>query len=465
MRPHKVALLVLILGFGGALETAWGVRTHLGVGAAGCRVLGGKFWGPSFSFEEETRQDLALGTAVEVENAFGEVHISSGGPAQFRVGLRKVVFLSGEERAKEFASRIRVRTGLVGSTLRISTNREEVAAGNNAVGFETHLEIQVPSGTPVKVRNEHGALAVSDVGPSELEASFGELRAERVAGNATLKNRHGDVAASGIQGVLTLSSRYGDVELRDLQERALVEVEHGDVSAKGVSGLALDLKYGDLDAEDVRGDIEVRGEHNGVRVSGVTGRAAIEASYQDMDLAKVAGDVSVKAEHSEVRVTGARGAVSVETSFDDVSLADIDGPVEVGIEHGGLHAERLARGVKARVSGDDVVLDSFRGPVTIEARRAGVRLVPDGPLASPVSVSTANGDIRLEVPAGSRFDLDVTAEAGEIGMEGVPGLIMTESAKGRVTAKVGGGGDAVKLHTDHGDVKLATRAAVASRED
>lgn len=465
MKAHKVALLVLILGLGGALETAWSVRNHLGIGAAGCRVLGGKFYGPSFSFEEATRQPLEAGMVVDLENAFGGVHIESGEPGMVRVALRKVVFLSGEERAKDFASRLHLRVAVEGSTLRISTNREEVAAGNPGVGFETHLEIRVPAGTRVKVRNEHGPLEVTDVGPADLESSFDDLRAERVAGSATLKNRHGDVAAAGIQGTLTLSARYGDVDVRDVQGRAAIEIEHGDLSAKSVAGLTLDLNYGDLSAEDVRGDLEVRGEHNGVRASGVTGRAVIAASYQDVDVAKVGGEVSVKAEHSEVRVAEARAAVVVETSYDDVSLADVDGPVEVTVEHGGLQGRGLARGVKARVSGDDVVLDSFEGPVTIEARRSSVRLVPRGALASPVSVSTSNGDIRLVVAAGSRFDLDATVEAGEIGVGGVPGLAVSESARGRIAGRVGGGGEAVTLRADHGDVRLEPSSAVASRED
>ena len=52
MSARKIGLLILILGLGSALETAWAVRSHVDMGPEGCRVLGGRFYGPSYSFEE-----------------------------------------------------------------------------------------------------------------------------------------------------------------------------------------------------------------------------------------------------------------------------------------------------------------------------------------------------------------------------------------------------------------------------
>src|SRR6185436_20334314 len=46
VRASKLGLLILILAFGGAVETAWNVRQHIDVGPLGCRALGGRFYGP-----------------------------------------------------------------------------------------------------------------------------------------------------------------------------------------------------------------------------------------------------------------------------------------------------------------------------------------------------------------------------------------------------------------------------------
>ncbi len=62
MKPRKLALLFLILGFGALVETAYSLKTRMAIGPMGCRVLTGRFQGPSYSFEvEETRDNLPAG--------------------------------------------------------------------------------------------------------------------------------------------------------------------------------------------------------------------------------------------------------------------------------------------------------------------------------------------------------------------------------------------------------------------
>src|SRR6185295_11973170 len=90
---RKIGLLFLILGLGAGLETAWNVRNHIDLGPEGCRVLGGRFYGPSWTFEEEVRQAAPAGARVEVQNAFGSVRVSAGSPGEVKVRLRKLVFL------------------------------------------------------------------------------------------------------------------------------------------------------------------------------------------------------------------------------------------------------------------------------------------------------------------------------------------------------------------------------------
>lgn len=460
MKASRVGLLLVILGFGAAVETAWSLRNHLGIGAAGCRILGGKFYGPSFSFEAEGRNKVPEGTAVEVENAFGGVRIGRGSLGEVRVGLRKVVFLPSEGEARSFAADVRLTTTLVGSTLRVSTNRREL--GSRDVGFETHLEVEVPPGTTVTVRNEHGPVDVADVAGAEIESGYDAVRVDRVGGATSLKSRHGDVAVSDIKGPLVLSSRHGDVEVRDVGGRAQLEVEHGDVSLARLGDLTLKVRHGDLTAEAIRGDFEVHGEHAGVKAVDVAGRAVVETAYRSVDLQRIGGEARVKTEHGEIGATDVRGAVFAEATYDDVTLVRIGGPVEVTVNHGGLHAEKLARGARVKAFGDDVLLDGFRGPVEIDARRGGVRLVPDGALVEAVSVSTTNGGIWLEVPGGSRFDLDASAQRGEVQVD-LEGFTAGESGAAHVAGKLGGGGELVKLAAEQGDVSVATRSETASK--
>jgi len=458
---RRVGLLLLLLGFGGAVEGVWNVRNHVDIGAMGCHLLGSRFDGPSFSFEETKALEAPASLRVEIANGFGAVSVLEGRPGSVDVTLRKVVFLRSEDKAREFARRIVLETALEGSTLRVGTNRASLERSDGTTGFETHFEVKLPPGTAVKVDNDHGAVDVSDVASAEVAGSYESVRVERVAGDARVSGRHGDVSVSGVAGSLTLSARFGQAKVRDVKGPARLEVEHGDVEAEQMGQLSVEIKHGDATLGAVRGDLELRGEHAGVRIEAVSGRATVSTSYNDVELRDVGGDVRSTVDHGGLQAVGLKGALQAELSFGDASLEGIAGALEVKVDHGGVHAKDLQGGAKVEVLGDDVVLEGFRGPVEVEVQRGSVELTPAGPLTGSVSATAANG-VRLEVPAGSSFELLATSSRGEVQAE-LPGLSFKEKSPSRLAATLGGGELRVTLSADHGDVVLTPRKDVAER--
>ncbi|PYQ44102.1 MAG: hypothetical protein DMF77_08045 [Acidobacteria bacterium] len=465
MKGAKIGLLLAILAFGSTVETAWRIRNRIGPGAWGW-FTGRHFDGPSFTFDAQQTEVVAASTPVEVENAFGAVNVSAGAPGEVRVTLRKVVYLGAQEKARAFADRIQLQAVREGGALRVRTNRADLdhrlTGGDSEADFQTHLDVLVPPGTAVKVQNEHGAVAVTDVARADVSASFDTVRVERIAGPAAIEARHGDVHATGIKGDLKLTNRHGDVTIEDVEGKATLDVQHGEVSATRVGGLVVTGAHGDVTADAVHGDLDVHTQHGAVRGIDVTGRAAVETSFQGVTLEKVGGDARVHTEHGDVSLTDVTGAVDAQASFDDVSLTRIGGPVTVTVSHGAVRARGLEKGARVRASGDEVVLDGFRGPVEIEAERAVVRLVPAGAIVAAVKVTATHGAIELDVPAGSRIDVQASAQSGEITTD-VPGLSATQMSSGKLAATLGGGGNAVVLSTSHGDVRLRGAAAVAEK--
>jgi putative adhesin len=466
MRATKIGLLLLILAFGSTVETAWRVRNHLGPGGWGWFMNGGRFSGPSFSFTAEERVAVApTTTEVELENAFGSATVTQGAPGEVRISLRKVVFLSTEDKARAYADRILVQSRPEGAALRLSTNRLELeqATGNDgAVGFETHFEISVPPGTAVHITNEHGPVRVADVARATISASHDSVTVERVGGPVEIDARHGDVRASSIKGDVKITSAHGDVTVADVTGRASLDVQHGEVTAARVGGLVVNGAHGDITAETVQGDLEIHSQHAAVRGTGITGRASVETSFQGITLEKVGGDAAVHTEHGDVNLTDITGAVEAKASFNDVSLTRIGGLATVTVSHGAVRAAGLEKGAHVRATGDEVVLEGFHGPIDVEAERGAVRLVPAGAIEAPVKVTATHGGIELEVPAGSRFDLDASAAPGEITSD-VSGITMTQTGMGKLTGVVGGGGNAVVLVAQHGDVRLRSAATVAQK--
>jgi len=463
MKAAKIGLLLLLLGFGGVVETAFAVRNKIGIGPAGCRVIRGRFYGPSFTFDAaDQREAVPLGTAIEVDNAFGGVRVVQGTPGEVRVSLRKVVFRPTEEAARVFADRVHVEKTLAGTVLRVSTNRRALEGGAEDVGFETHLEIAAPPDTPVRVQADHGQVEVRDAARADVTNSYEPVQVERVKGDVTVDSRHGDVTVADVAGTLSVTARHGDVKVRDVTGAATLNVEHGEITADRVGGLVVTTRHGEVKAGDVRGDLEVHGEHTGVEVLGVAGRALVETTFGDVVAKNVTGELRVKSERGSVEATDVAGAVFAQASFDDVVLSRVAGPVDVAVEHGGFKGHGLEKGVKARVSGDGIVLEEFRGPIDVDAQRAGIELVPADALVDPVSANATHGAIRLSLPRGSRIDLEAAAQHGEVQVD-VPGLVLTRAEGARASGKIGGGGALVRLTAANGDVRVETPQAVAAQ--
>jgi hypothetical protein len=464
MKLRKILLLIVVLGFGGVIETARLVRGHADFGPTGCRVLAGKFYGPSFGFESEQRHPVPGGTALDVQNAFGAVRVGRGAPGEVHLKVRIVVYRQTEAEARAFADQVKVTAELSGTSLRVLNNREGLERHDAArVGFETHLELTVPPDTAVTVRNEHGAVDVVDVAAADLWGSFEPIRLARVGGPAVVKAQHGEVWISGVQGALALTARHGTVEVEDVADRASIESAHGAVTARRTGPLTVDTRYGEVNVEAVRGDLEIRAQHARVQAREVTGNALVESSYGDVDLEQVGGEARTRVEHGRLTIREVKGPAFAKASYNDVVLARIGGPVEVTVTHGGVQAEALENGGRVEASGNEVVIDGFRGPLAVQAQRAGVRLVPAGAIQWPITVSATHGGIRLEVPAGSRFELEATARRGEVSIN-VPGLTITQTEGSQVTGRLGSGGQLVKLTAENGEVRVEPRVEVAHEQ-
>jgi hypothetical protein len=463
MSARKIFFLILLLGFGAVVETAWHVRGDWRIGPEGCRVIGGRFYGPSYTFEQTAEQALPAGETprLEVRNAFGAVRVTAGAPGVVKVKLRKVVFLSTEEKAKAFADRVELRLSGDGALVKVGTSRDEIARRED-VGLETHLDVEAPADAVVEVRNEHGRVDLSGLANADVVTSFDGVAIEKIAGPLQLESRHGDVRVSGIGGGLTLTSRHGNVEVEDVAGAAKLDVEHGDLVTRRTGAADVALQFGGLTAEGVRGDLGFRGGHAELRATDVAGRAEVETSFAGIHLARIGGDVRATAKNGEVTAEDVAGGLFAETTHAGVSLERVDGPVESIVDHGSFEARGLAKGAKVRTTGGEASLDGFTGPVEVEVERGTARLSPRAALAAAVTASATHGEVHLDVPEGSAFDLDSESRRGEVRAE-VPGLAapQTDREPGRgqrLAGKLGGGGALVRLRAD-GDVVLEAKSA------
>ena len=84
MSARKIGMLILLLAAGGAIETAWQVKGHWQIGPQGCRVMGGRFYGPSFSFEQAEERAIGPAPQLTVKNSFGAVSVAPGNTCEVK---------------------------------------------------------------------------------------------------------------------------------------------------------------------------------------------------------------------------------------------------------------------------------------------------------------------------------------------------------------------------------------------
>jgi hypothetical protein len=151
------------------------------------------------------------------------------------------------------------------------------------------------------------------------------------------------------------------------------------------------------------------------------------------------------------------GKASVETAFDGIVLERVGGRVQAVVHHGGLEARGLAHGGHVRATGADVTLDGFSGPVDLEVERGSARLTPGAALDGEIVARASHGDVRLDVPEGSRFELTAESTRGRVDapFDGI--AVEDEGHRGqRASGRHAGGGVSLRLTAD-GDVTLESR--------
>jgi DUF4097 and DUF4098 domain-containing protein YvlB len=453
MRARKLLLLVVILCCGAGIEVAHGVRDDLSIGPTGCRVLSGRFYGPSFEFDTEERSELAPGTAVLVENAFGAVVVSGTGGSELSARLRTRVYAPGREQARAFSEQVRLDVGMLDGRLRVATNRDALGGESRRTpGFETDLELVVPAGTALEVRSHHARVELQDLGSAVVAASYEPVTVARVSGSVDLKARHGKLHVESIGGELDLQSSHGDVSIGDVAGAARLDVRHGAVRARGIAGLTLRHHYGQLDASEIAGDLELHGVHAGVRAREVSGKARVETSYADVRLSGVRGELRSVTLHGGLRVDSAGSALSAEVSDGRVRLDAVNGPLALTTRRSDVRVFGLREGGRIESDGNDVELRDFSGALEVRVRLGDIRLFPGGPLEHSLdAVSRDGGSITLALDPGSGFRLDAEAPHGEV-RDDLADFEVTRRERGKLTGGVGQASTPVSLRAERGDV-------------
>lgn len=278
----------------------------------------------------------ANGTLI-VENARGDVTISTGSDDQMHLSLDKSVYSNSDTDAKRMMDAMEPLITTSGTVVTV-----HMPAGNRQAA---NLSFAIPASTAVLLRTDRG-----------------------------------DVNVSGRQAAVTINSNRGDVQLTDIVGPVQVTMHRGDFSASNIQGdLVLNGRMNDLTLSQVTGSSTVNGDYFGdVHLERLLGPLHLHSSRTDIQLAQLAGSVSLDGGNLEVE--NATGPVSVSTRAKNVTLHDIRGEVQASNSNGGIEVTAL----------DPV------GAMNIENRNGSVRVTVPEDAKFSVQGSSIDGEAKTD---------------------------------------------------------------------
>jgi hypothetical protein len=236
-------------------------------------------WNPGCEYEREL--DITLSVAdserLAITAAAGDLEVTGhAGTSEARV---RGTLCSSEEAWLDQAE-IQALGGREASITVTLPDTDQVWTWLGSRYVYLDLEISVPAGLPLDIRDSSGDMKIRGTGAVAVQDSSGDVDIEETSGDVTLDDSSGDINLLAIGGNVTVRrDSSGDIDGRRIEGAVRVEKDSsGDIRFENVAGdLVVERdSSGDIVADSVGGDFRVLKDGSGeIRSSGVTGQVQI----------------------------------------------------------------------------------------------------------------------------------------------------------------------------------------------
>ncbi|HTS25244.1 MAG TPA: DUF4097 family beta strand repeat-containing protein [Bryobacteraceae bacterium] len=335
-----------------------------------------------------------------------------------------------------------------GATSGISRITFENPRGNIKVIGGDGLEVSVTGHKVLQAWARADADRTNERTPVEIVPQGDRLlirtNQDRVPDNQRI---HDDLEVTVPRGV-TVEARghNGDFEVSDITGDLELASDRADVRISRIGGNArLDIGRSDLvRATDVKGNIDLQGRGSDVELENVEGQVTINGGYMgNLEFKNLAKPLQVEgARNTELRAQAVPGRISMDLG--QFSGTDITGPI------------RLV------TTSRDIKLEKFTQSLELETQRGDVELTPGNVPLPSIEARSGVGRIDLILPSKGTFELEATAERGEVVNDYGPPIEKetegrTSTLKGRV-----GEGPTVRLTANRGSVSVRKEGTLPS---
>ena len=484
IRLGEVVGILILLFVGSIITKVSGshfgrVISEIPIEIGGASVQPGRWIGTSYSYSQEASYPVTVGTALRVENSYGQVLVSPGGEGEVRVRLRKVVFHNEEAKAKSIADEIKLEAGLesrgeaeappvkpeaepapkgkAAPVFVVRTNRESLSAKDYR--FNTELEVFVPKQSQVAVRNQYGEVrAINLEGKLDLSTTHNPLEVHDCTGDVLISNRYSDSRILNLRGNATVDTR-GKVYVETIKGDLVVHDEYASVEIRDVDGkVSVSNTDSSVSIDKVSKPVVVDGQGCQVTVRALSDSLRVNTSHKRVNISDVAANVNLDSRYANVTLKDIKGNVDIASNSDHINLDDIRGYLKVKADGSGVQANGVTGAVEITTTRKDVNVNNFSSSCKIFNEYGDVTLSTGSKIKGELNVKNRNGDIQLFLPESAGFQIDATARNGRVDSD-FAGLepAVSSSAVGTLKGRIKDGGAKIVLDTEYSNIHIRTR--------
>jgi len=250
----------------------------------------------------------------------------------------------------------------------------------------------------------------------------GPVRLDVSVDSGFVRVKAGDANTVRVRGILRARRwlfDWGNVEERIRQIEANPPVEqHGNTIRVGdvadrwlLRGIGLFLEI----AAPAHTMVRALGDSGDIRVEGIQGPVDCETDSGEIEVTGIGSDVSVSTDSGAIRIRRVKGRVRATTDHGEINALETAGPIEASTDHGEMKLSQTA--------------------------------------AAPIHAESDHGTISVKLAPDAGYNVSVRTDHGTIT---VPDMEWRERPTNQeATGTIRGGGPAVDLETDHGDIDIA----------
>ncbi len=291
----------------------------------------------------------------------------------------------------------------------------------------------------VRLETGHGDLFLRDAGgTTELKTGAGRIEVAQGGGRLQAHSGHGDIILRDMSGEATLETGAGKVEVRAPQALVLhAHSGHGDI-------LVPDGSIQSLQAATSAGRVECSAELT-------SGHHVLSSGMGDILLRDASGDVALMTAAGRIEVGGTEGHLRAHSGHGDIMLRSASGEVELDTSAGRIEIGAVDGRLQAHTGSGDIRLRAASGQVDVHSGSGRIEVTAPRDVA--IHAHSANGDIRIGTGTARQLDLQSNSGRVECLAQPAPGHHELASRNGDVLLQLFAGSRArVDLQTGAGQV-------------